>query len=213
MSPAAPGGAGERLIVFARAPMLGLVKTRIASALGAEIALAAHVELLGRVAGNLEAIRSAVICATPDDALDKIEPWRRPGWDLWPQGGGDLGDRLARAFQRSFGEGAERVVVIGSDCPDVRLDQIENAWRLLRSSPAVFGPARDGGYWLIGLSRMIPELFANMPWSSDRLLEATIAEVQRQDLGFELLETLADIDTAADWIEFQLRERQEGARD
>jgi rSAM/selenodomain-associated transferase 1 len=206
----ASGGAGDRLILFARAPVIGSVKTRIAASLGAESALGAHLELFGTVVRNLESVSSVAICATPDDALGMMEIWRRPGWELWPQGGGDLGERLARAFRRGFDAGAGRVVIIGSDCPDVRPAHIEQAWTALRTLPAVFGPARDGGYWLIGLSKMVPEFFAGMPWSGERLLRATLAVAQQQNLSFELLETLGDIDTATDWLEFKTRARRAG---
>ena len=196
----------DRLIVFAKAPRLGSVKTRLAANLGEAAALAAYCEMIScvlRNLHNLHSLGSLTLCITPDESLNEFGRWAQPEWRVWPQGDGDLGSRLARAFARAFQEGAQRIAVIGMDCPYVRIDHIRAAWRTLATSDLVLGPAKDGGYWLIGLSRVAPQLFSEMPWSEPTLLESTLAAARSQNLRVGLLETLADIDTVEDWHEYQ----------
>lgn len=197
--------AGRQLIVLAKAPALGLAKTRLAATLGPQQALEAHRELLTVLAGNLAGLENVVFCVTPDDSAAAFQDWRQPRWRVWPQGEGDLGARLSRAFQRCFQEGAERVVIIGADCPQVRPEHVCEAWRALGAADLALGPARDGGYWLIGLSRFVPRLFEDMPWSGPTLFERTMEAASSQKLRVAPLETLADIDTAQDWLAWKKR--------
>jgi glycosyltransferase A (GT-A) superfamily protein (DUF2064 family) len=115
----------------------------------------------------------------------------------WPQGRGDLGDRMARVFRR-FPAGA--VAIIGADIPDISPKHIAAAFQALGQADAVFGPAADGGYWLIGLSRgcrAAPAgLFRNVRWSSPNALADTVASLGRAQIAY--IDTLGDVDTAAD---------------
>ncbi len=204
----ATGGKTEGiLIVMAKAPMLGAVKTRLVAGLGADGALAAYRELLTDLFGNLKELDPVCLCVTPDESGPEFAPWHELHWSLWGQGEGDLGERLGRVFIRAFQEGARRVVVIGADCPYVSAEHIREAWRRLGEVDLVLGPACDGGYWLIGLSRWVPELFEGMPWSTPRLCEETLAAARRAGRAFALLETLLDVDTEEDWRGY-LAERQ-----
>jgi len=196
-------GGVENLILMAKAPVLGAVKTRLAAAIGAEAALAAYRELLSVLFKNLEGMESLTLCATPDGSDAEFSEWLPPDRPVWPQGAGDLGDRLHRAFGRAFSEGASRVVVIGADCPYVRADHIREAFRRLQEVDLVLGPADDGGYWLIGLARPNPQLFEEMPWSAPGLLGATLDVAQRNGVSRALLEHLSDIDTEDDWGRFK----------
>lgn len=195
----------HRLIVFLKAPRPGGVKTRLAETLGVAQACAAYRRLVETLLRQLAVLEHVELCFAPDDAASEIEPWAQPTWQLTKQGNGDLGCRLDRAFQRAFDEGARRVVIIGSDCLDVGPSDVEAAWSALLSHDAVLGPATDGGYWLIGLRAPRPELFADVPWSTNNVLRETLARCRATGLKTLLLRELADVDTEADWRRFLAR--------
>jgi rSAM/selenodomain-associated transferase 1 len=201
----------QKLIVFLRAPILGHVKTRLAGAIGKNEALNAYRCLVTQLLQNLKSLPQIELRFTPDPARGELAQWALPGWTLVPQGDGNLGDRLARAFRHSFGEHhikhtskeANRVVIIGSDCPSISVSDIESAWNCLLTKDIVLGPARDGGYWLIGLRELHTELFVNIPWSTDSVLETTLAGARKAGLKYHCLRTLADVDTVEDWEDFK----------
>ena len=192
----------RRLIVFLKAPRAGAVKTRLAATLGAAEACAAYRRLVETLLPQLAALENVELCFTPDDAGSEIMPWARTTWRLTAQETGDLGSRLDRAFRRAFDEGAKRIVIIGSDCPGVVASDIQAAWTALLSLDVVLGPATDGGYWLIGLRAPQPELFANLPWSTNAVLRETLEWCRVGGLTTQLLRELSDVDTEADWRRF-----------
>ena len=196
----------EQLVVFVKAPRIGTVKTRLAKSIGAAAALNAYRCLVETLLGNLESLPEVELRFSPDDAFSEIQPWLRDGWRIQPQGNGDLGGRLQRALGENFSVGAKRVVIIGSDCPSVNVSDVRAAWSALASHDAVLGPARDGGYWLIGLNASQPLLFENIPWSTDAVLRETLARAKSTGLRVHHLRELSDVDTEADWKEF-LRQR------
>ena len=111
---------------------------------------------------------------------------------------GSLGERLTFALQSGFAAGLERIVIVGSDCPDIDENHIDQAMTLLRSQDMVLGPAVDGGYYLIGLSGLHLALFENIPWSTERVLETTLAIAHRCGLSVALLNWLSDVDRPED---------------
>jgi rSAM/selenodomain-associated transferase 1 len=191
--------ASVRLIVFAKAPILGGVKNRIAAAVGTHRALEIYQSLLGRVFASLECITHVEVRITPDDSSKDFQIHHGQTWNFKPQGRGDLGARLALAFAEAFAAKMERVVIIGSDCPEVREEDIHLAWSALEISDVVLGPAVDGGYWLIGLRKPCPNLFEQIDWSSDKVLQQTLDRAEANDLSVHLLRELSDIDTIEDW--------------
>jgi len=193
----------QKLVIFLKAPRRGTVKTRLAAALGPEAALAAYRELVERILSQLRELPPVELRFTPDDAREEIQPRLAPGWSAASQGPGDLGTRLTRAFADAFAAGAGRVVVIGSDCPEVTAADIREAWTALGSHDLVLGPAHDGGYWLVGLRRPAPELFADISWSTASVFEETLARARSQGLGVRLLRTLRDVDTPEDWEHYR----------
>jgi rSAM/selenodomain-associated transferase 1 len=192
----------QRLIVFLKAPRPGAVKTRLAATLGASEACTAYRHLVGTLLRQLAALENVELCFSPDDAGSEILGWAQPTWGLTAQGSGDLGHRLNHAFRRAFDEGAKRVVIIGSDCPAVNASDIQEAWTALLSHEVVLGPATDGGYWLIGLRTHRPELFADVPWSTNGVLRETLERSRAARLKTRLLRELTDVDTEADWRRF-----------
>ena len=188
----------SRLVVFVKAPRPGAVKTRLANTIGEDTACGVYRELVAAVLDRIAAIPFVELRFSPDDALDEIKPWARRGWRLAAQGEGDLGARLCRAFDCHFASGAERVVVIGSDCPEMAGRDVRDAWDALADHDVVLGPAADGGYWLVGLRSSRPGLFSGISWSSATVLEKTLTRARREGLAIHLLRTLRDVDTADD---------------
>ncbi len=180
-------------MVFARAPRLGAVKRRLAKEIGDRAALHFHLATLTRLLRMLSADRrfSTVVSITPDRAK-----WRLPhGVVRIRQGRGDIGQRMHRAF-RQFPRA--RVVVIGSDIPDANAADVVAAFRALGLADAVFGPAADGGYWLMGLPPRRPaRVFDHVRWSTEHTLGDTLRNFAGRDVAF--LRTLHDVDTVQDW--------------
>jgi rSAM/selenodomain-associated transferase 1 len=192
----------EQLIIFLKAPRVGTVKTRLAQAIGAEPACAAYRELAERVLGVAGRFGPAELRFSPDDALNEIVPWLRRNWTAQPQGDGDLGARMHRAFSDAFARGTERVVIIGSDCPEIQTSDLRSAFRELKTHDLVVGPAIDGGYWLIGLRAPQPEIFRDIAWSSEQVLGQTLQRAKALGLKMQLLRILTDIDTEDDWRQY-----------
>lgn len=192
----------ERLILFLKAPRPGYVKTRLASALGAEAACAAYRRLVETLLPRLAGIDDVELRFSPDDACAEIAPWLQRGWTAAPQGPGELGARLARATREAFAAGAKRVAVIGSDCPRVTAEDIASAWGALARDDVVLGPAVDGGYWLVAMRRPEPRLFSDIAWSTGVVLEQTLAQARAAGLSVKLLRELPDVDTPEDWQRF-----------
>ena len=195
----------QRLIVFLKAPRPGAVKTRLATTLGAAEACGAYCLLVETLLRQLAALENVELCFAPDDAGSEIMPWAQPTWRLTAQGTGALGSRLDRAFRRAFDEGAKRIVIIGSDCPEVSASDIQAAWTALLPYDVVIGPATDGGYWLIGLRAPQPGLFEDIPWSTNAVLRETLDWCRAAGLTTHLLRELSDVDTEADWRRFLAR--------
>jgi rSAM/selenodomain-associated transferase 2/rSAM/selenodomain-associated transferase 1 len=190
------------LLLFARYPVPGQVKTRLIPALAPEGAAALHRRLV------LRALRSAreACRAVPADLEVHFDGGTEQAMSHWlgddarfvPQRAGDLGDRMAGAFEESFRTGSTATVIIGSDCPSLTPDVIIEAFARLTEAPVVLGPARDGGYYLIGLSRPMPELFRGIPWGTDRVLADSLAVLRRLGCKAALLNPLADVDRPED---------------
>jgi uncharacterized protein len=200
------GVSKERLIVFLKAPRPGTVKTRIERTAGPDRACKIYRELVEGVLKGIGTLSNVELRFTPDDAREEILSWLRENWSAHPQSSGDLGERMHRAFSEAFANGAERVVIIGSDAPEVRTGDIRAAWKELKSHDIVVGPAIDGGYWLIGLRAPQPELFREIAWSSEQVLGQTLARAKALGLKIQLLRILSDIDTEDDWNAY-VRER------
>lgn len=179
-------------IIFARAPRLGTVKTRLAREVGARAALRFHQSMLtGLLRGLANEHRFRVVLALSPERARLRTP---PRISRIPQGLGDLGQRMERAF-RCFPR--DRVVLVGCDIPDLGSADLVAAFRALGRSQAVFGPAEDGGYWLVGMGPRRPaHPFAGVRWSSSRALADTLVNFRRHPPA--RLRTLADVDSAAD---------------
>lgn len=191
----------ELLIVFVKRPRPGEVKTRLAQNVGADDAsavyraMAEHVlrETAARAAGEY----GRLVRFTPASAREEIERWL-PSEPCAPQAGDDLGERMAHAFAQAFADGTRRVVLIGTDTPALERGHVLQAFQALRTHDLVIGPARDGGYYLVGLAAPRPELFRGIAWSTPSVCAATLARAAAHGLRTHALPELCDVDTLAD---------------
>lgn len=192
----------QRLLIFTRYPEPGRTKTRLIPHLGAEGAAKLHAELVRHTlawADDLARLCDVAVEVhfTGGDTAS-MQSLFGPQRDYRPQVDGDLGDRMAHACERAFRTGARRVVVVGTDCPDLSADRVATAFRSLATHDVVVGPALDGGYYLIGLSRAQPALFREIAWGSERVLAQTLATAEHEALSVQQLPPLDDIDLPDD---------------
>jgi uncharacterized protein len=181
----------DTVVVFARAPRLGAVKRRLARDIGDRAALRFHSATMTVLLRDLLACRrfDVVLAVTPDRARFRLPVRVR----RIPQGSGDLGQRMARALRRY-----RRVALLGCDIPEAGAGDVRMAFRGLGTADAVFGPATDGGYWLIALGPRRPgDLFGNTSWSSEHTLADTLRQFRHHRV--RLIRCLSDVDTVADY--------------
>lgn len=189
------------IVIFVKAPVPGKVKTRLCPPLSHEQAAVLYRAF---VRDTLEAARKVArarleIAYQPDASYPDLS-WLEPDADMpyFVQKGVDLGRKLVHAFEQAFRSGARKTVVLGSDTPHLNPLAIRQAFQLLDGRDLVLGPAADGGYYLVGLKRPVPALFAGVSWSTPRVLRQTLDRAQRRGLSYELLPECRDIDTFAD---------------
>lgn len=194
--------AGNALLVFAKPPTPGRVKTRLTPPLSHAEAAELYSCMLKDTLAKAKSLPGAERFVLYADEEGAVEYFRgiAPDVELFPQEGGTLGDRMERAFARAFARGFRRVVIIGSDSPDLPPGIVESAFALLckENVDVVFGPSEDGGYYLLAMKRLHGELFRGIPWSSGSVLEDSLARCAAAGLKVELLPVWYDLDTVAD---------------
>jgi uncharacterized protein len=182
-----------------KAPRPGAVKTRLAAAVGAEVAAGLYRALAEQVmrATDPQGAYRRLVFFDPPQAGDEIRAWLGDE-ELIPQEGGDLGRRMAAAFAEAFRQGAARVAIVGTDAPAVSRALVAEALEGLDGHDVVVGPARDGGYYLLALQGPQPALFEGIPWSTPAVLEGTLARASERGLRVRRLAPAADVDTLED---------------
>jgi rSAM/selenodomain-associated transferase 1 len=188
------------LLVFVKHPIPGEVKTRLAADIGDEKAVAIYRRLLSHT--------EAIVADLPVETFVYYGN-ELPEQDLWSQSsrvddrllqqGDDLGARMKAAFIDRFQAGKQRVIVIGSDCAELKTSHIVEAFRALSDNDAVIGPANDGGYYLLGLTRMVPTIFSDMNWSTEHVYKSTLRRFKKERIHWFTLPMLTDIDEYEDW--------------
>lgn len=188
------------ILVFVRAPEAGRVKTRLAASIGADAALRVYRRLAEHTLREALSVDDAQVRVhfTPADAEAAVRAWLGDGPALLPQSDGHLGERMRGAFASAFADGHGRVVIIGSDLPEMRADLLRRALALLNGHHAVVGPARDGGYYLLGLTSLVEGIFEGIAWSTPGVLAATLERLQAAGITPVLLEPLTDVDEVDD---------------
>jgi len=190
----------EVVLVFQKNEVFGRVKTRLASGMGDLRALEIYRYLVQSTYSVLEDVSAPVWTYYSDFIPETINP---PIAISFVQEGHDLGERMANAFARSFESGMEKVVLIGTDCPTLQSQHLNQAFEALTHSDLVLGPATDGGYYLIGMKRKADYLFEGISWSTAEVLSQTLAVASANGLDFTLLDELSDIDTQEDWERYR----------
>ena len=194
--------ASRTLIVFTRLPEPGRTKTRLIPALGAEGAAelqrAMSVHTLIRARRAARNLRLTLEVHHAGGEPEAFHDWLGPDLSYRPQAAGDLGQRMAEACSTALADGASSVVVVGTDCPELDEAVLDQAFAELERSDVVLGPARDGGYYLIGLRRAHPELFEGISWGTETVLAETLAAAARMGLEVGRLATLSDVDLPED---------------
>ncbi|MDX9786888.1 MAG: TIGR04282 family arsenosugar biosynthesis glycosyltransferase [Desulfobacterales bacterium] len=198
----------EAVLVFLRAPTLGKVKTRLAKHLGDPLALRLYRRFVTDTLETVNTLKLPVrICFDPPGEESVLKAWLGETYEYWPQSNGHLGQKMAAAFERAFDAGMKRVLLIGTDIPDLPGRFLLEALNALSSRAAVIGPAEDGGYYLIGFcaTGYLPAIFEALPWGSGEVLAKTLAIFQNHHRTVHMLPTWRDIDDDEDLIAFLKR--------
>ncbi len=192
----------KAIIIFVRNPEPGKVKTRLAKEIGDEQTVRVYRELLQHthdITYNLDCDKFVYYA----DYINNDDLWENEKFKKRLQEGENLGNRMIVAFFELFQLGYTKVVIIGSDCPELTPLVIRDAFDQLDKTDVVIGPASDGGYYLLGLTHLISELFKNKKWSTDTVLADTIKDTINLKKSCSFLTELSDIDTAEDLYRYQ----------
>jgi rSAM/selenodomain-associated transferase 1 len=189
------------LLFFVKNPERGKVKSRLATAIGEDLAVRLYKNLVAQMLSTLKAGTFPLyVCFFPKNAQKPIKNWLGREYRYIPQNGKDLGERMKNGFIEAFEMGFKRVVLIGSDIPDLPSEFIEKAFITLNKSDVVIGPAFDGGYYLIGFKDkpFFPQLFEGIAWGTKNVFNETMKKLKRSRREFQTLPYQRDIDTAED---------------
>jgi len=197
----------ECLILFTRYPEPGTTKTRLIPHLGPGGAADLQRQMTAHIVAQalpLKESRKLKVEVRYDGGDERrMRAWLGDALTYRPQGTGDIGRRMARAFRDARDRGDRSIVVIGADIPEMTTTLMNRAFETIQNDTIVLGPAADGGYYLIGLpsrviARQVPDLFSDMAWGTATVLPETCRRLQRKGFDYTLLETLNDVDRPAD---------------
>lgn len=183
------------LIIFSKSPDGDNVMTRLSGYLSENERLKLHTELLEGTVKKLRDIPGADTVLSYAGDGDYL---RKFGLRMFTQSEGDLGRKMHMAIEKVLGEGYPRAVLVGVDIPGLSAEIIAKALKLLERCDAVFGPACDGGYYLVGLKSPSEEIFTGIEWSTETTLKQTVAKAESAGLKVEFTDTLSDIDRPED---------------
>jgi rSAM/selenodomain-associated transferase 1 len=181
----------DLLIIFTRNPELGKVKTRLSSRIGNDAALRIYKFLLkhtAEITKELKVVKE--VCYS--EKIKKDDIWDTDIYSKKLQKGTDLGERMHHAFKQGFNEGYTHIIIIGSDMYELSKEDLEAAFRSLMDHDYIIGPAKDGGYYLLGMKRFTSELFKNKNWGTDTVLQATLNDLKKESM--KLLPVRNDVD-------------------
>jgi rSAM/selenodomain-associated transferase 1 len=191
----------ERILLFVKAPVPGEVKTRLAPALGAEKAAALYRMFVLDLLHTLSEIKVPVtVLFHPERYEGLVSEWLGQGLEYLAQEGDDLGQRLRSAFSQGFEGGAESLLALGGDTPDIPGSLVLEAFSSLEEYPSVLIPAIDGGYAAIGFTRegYCPEVFRGIPWGTSEVFRKTLDILAAEGVQARTLSPWQDVDTPRD---------------
>jgi|AntRauTorcE11897_2_1112592.scaffolds.fasta_scaffold23809_3 rSAM/selenodomain-associated transferase 1 len=195
----------KAILIMAKPPELGKVKTRLAKSVGNQKALDIYKLLLRNTflrAG--ETGERVVVFYTDDFDISLADNF---GFEVEYQSGKDLGEKMMNVFWWAFQNDIEHAVLIGADCYDISSSLLDKAFSLLKLNDLVFGPANDGGYYLIGMNELHESLFKNKPWSTENVLHFSLKDAAAHNLSYALVDELVDVDTIEDLEKTKLKEQ------
>ncbi len=198
------------LLIFVKHPIPGKVKTRLAEGIGEPTAVAIYKELLTYTLSISQPVDADKVVFYGNQ-IPPNDLWSDAGFPRYLQEGPTLGERMSRAFEWGFKEGYRNITIIGSDSAQLTTQILEEGFNHLTEYEAVIGPAYDGGYYLLGMNRIIPGVFTDKYWSTDTVFSSTIRDFTLAEISYYLLPTLSDVDTIDDlpgtflekWLEDQ----------
>ena len=185
----------QLLIIFAKNPIKGKVKTRLAKVIGNEKALAIYEFLLGHIQQEIRQL-AVDIEVHYSHFIDYDDDWQHDRLEKKLQTEGDLGEKMGHAFHQAFANGYQHIIGIGTDIYDLNANDIQAGFDQLKKNPYCFGPANDGGYYLIGMTQYQPQIFQNKSWSTASVLKETLRDLPPENVA--LLQEKMDVDTIED---------------
>ena len=191
----------RRLIIFTRLPVPGKSKTRLLPVLKPEEAADLHrimtektIELVKRFCNE----KCHPVIYFTGGSMKQAEKWLGSEIPIKKQPEGNLGERMSSAFRDAINEGAEKVALIGTDCPGLNETILDEAFKILEEKNVVMGPAMDGGYYLVGTRGYFPDIFRDIPWGTSDVFKMTLAKIRKAGLSHTALTPLRDIDRPED---------------
>lgn len=188
------------LIIFNKNPVKGKVKTRLAKKIGDDRALQIYQMLLYYTETIVCTLKFSDKAVFYSDFISKNDMWENSIYQKGLQKGNDLGERMRNAFSYAFKNKYKKAVIIGTDCYELKTEIIEEAFNALENFDVVAGPAKDGGYYLLGMKKLHEQFFVNKQWSSENVLLDTVLDMQHAGLSYKLLRSLADVDEEKDLL-------------
>lgn len=185
------------LLIFIKNLELGKVKTRLAKTIGDEKALEVYKDLLKhthKITFPLQCDKAIFY----SNFIEKEDIWENNIYQKFQQAGESLGERMATAFEKAFEMNYKQVGIIGSDCAELQTQILEKGLNSLQNKDFSIGPAKDGGYYFLGMSKFQKIVFENKTWSQENVFQDTIQDFKNLNASFEILETLSDVDYEAD---------------
>jgi rSAM/selenodomain-associated transferase 1 len=191
-------------MVFMKNPIAGKVKTRLAVEVGKDEALNIYKKLIGHTHFVTSKINTCDKAIYYSSSVDEHDQWMSDSYNKHLQKGNDLGEKLSNAFSDAFRRGYEKVIAIGTDSFELTRDIIDKAFSSLEETDIVIGPAKDGGYYLIGMNEHKAELFKDIEWGTAKVLSATLYIIRPIGCKYTLLKQLSDIDTLKDYEKYKI---------
>ena len=190
------------LIIFVKFPQKGKVKTRLAKDMGAYFATEFYRICAEHIFSEIKKLKkenfTTYIYCYSNSEVEMVSGWVGKEFIVRAQIDGDLGERMSGSFKEVFHQGFSKALIIGTDVPDITSDLINSAALKLDENDFVIGPSSDGGYYLLGMNRLITEIFQNINWSTSLVLQNTLDKINSLGLKLDLLDELIDVDTKID---------------